>query len=67
MRIARAESARALEDSKYQAFNDLVNNENVQVFKIWHTMGDDVVRDTHDTMEGVKVLFDDDFILLIKR
>lgn len=63
MRIARTESARVLEDSKYQAFNDLANNENVQVFKIWHTMGDEAVRDTHDAMEGVKVLYDEDFIL----
>lgn len=63
MRIARTESARVLEDSKYQAFEDLANNENVQVFKIWHTMGDEAVRDTHDAMEGVKVLYDEDFIL----
>lgn len=63
MRIARTESARVLEDSKYQAFEDLANNENVQVFKVWHTMGDEAVRDTHDAMEGVKVLYDEDFIL----
>lgn len=63
MRIARTESARVLEDSKYQAFEDLANNENVQVFKIWHTMGDEAVRDTHDAMEGVKVLYDEDFVL----
>lgn len=63
MRIARTESARVLEDSKYQAFNDLANNESVQVFKIWHTMGDEAVRDTHDAMEGVKVAYDEDFVL----
>lgn len=63
MRIARTESARVLEDSKYQAFEDLASNENVQVFKIWHTMGDEAVRDTHDAMEGVKVAYDEDFIL----
>lgn len=63
MRIARTESARVLEDSKYQAFEDLANNESVQVFKIWHTMGDEAVRDTHDAMEGVKVAYDEDFIL----
>lgn len=63
MRIARTESARVLEDSKYQAFNDLANNDSVQVFKIWHTMGDEAVRDTHDAMEGVKVAYDEDFIL----
>lgn len=63
MRIARTESARVLEDSKYQAFNDLANNDSVQVFKIWHTMGDEAVRDTHDAMEGVKVLYDEDFVL----
>lgn len=63
MRIARTESARVLEDSKYQAFEDLASNENVKVFKIWHTMGDEAVRDTHDAMEGVKVLYDEDFIL----
>lgn len=63
MRIARTESARVLEDSKYQAFEDLAGNENVQVFKIWHTMGDEAVRDTHDAMEGVKVAYDEDFIL----
>lgn len=63
MRIARTESARVLEDSKYKAFEDLANNENVQVFKIWHTMGDEAVRDTHDAMEGVKAAYDEDFIL----
>jgi uncharacterized protein with gpF-like domain len=63
MRIARTEGARVLEDSKYQAFEDLAGNENVQVFKIWHTMGDEAVRDTHDAMEGVKVAYDEDFIL----
>ncbi len=63
MRIARTESARVLEDSKYQAFEDLAGNENVKVFKIWHTMGDEAVRDTHDAMEGVKVLYDEDFVL----
>lgn len=63
MRIARTESARVLEDSKYQAFEDLANNESVQVFKVWHTMGDEAVRDTHDAMEGVKVAYDEDFIL----
>lgn len=63
MRIARTESARVLEDSKYQAFEDLASNESVQVFKVWHTMGDEAVRDTHDAMEGVKVLYDEDFIL----
>lgn len=50
-------------DSNYQAFNDLANNDNVKVFKVWHTMGDEAVRDTHDAMEGVKVLYDEDFIL----
>lgn len=63
MRIARTESARVLEDSKYQAFEDLAGNENVKVFKVWHTMGDEAVRDTHDAMEGVKVAYDEDFIL----
>jgi hypothetical protein len=63
MRIARTESARVLEDSKYQAFEDLANNDSVQVFKIWHTMGDEAVRDTHDAMEGVKVAYDEDFVL----
>ena len=63
MRIARTESARVLEDSKYQAFEDLANNDSVQIFKVWHTMGDEAVRDTHDAMEGVKVLYDEDFIL----
>ena len=63
MRIARTESARVLEDSKYQAFEDLAGNENVKVFKVWHTMGDEAVRDTHEAMEGVKVAYDEDFIL----
>lgn len=63
MHIARTESTRVLEDSKYHAFNDLADNENVQVFKIWHTMDDEAVRDTHDAMEGVKVAYDEDFVL----
>ena len=63
MRIARSESARVLEDCKYQAFENLANNENVQVFKIWHTVGDEAVRDTHDAMEGVKVAYYEDFVL----
>lgn len=63
MRIARTEGARVLEDSKYQAFEELANNESIQVFKIWHTMGDEAVRDTHEAMEGVKVAYDEDFVL----
>ena len=63
VRIARTEGARVLEDSKYQAFEDIAENESVQVFKVWHTMGDEAVRDTHQAMEGIKVLYDDVFTL----
>lgn len=63
VRIARTEGARVLEDSKYQAFEDIAENESVQVFKVWHTMGDEAVRDTHQAMEGIKVPYDDEFTL----
>ena len=63
VRIARTEGARVLEDSKYQVFEDIAENESVQVFKVWHTMGDEAVRDTHQAMEGIKVPYDDEFIL----
>lgn len=63
VRIARTEGARVLEDSKYQAFEDIAENESVQVFKVWHTMGDEAVRDTHQPMEGIKVPYDDEFTL----
>ncbi len=63
VRIARTEGARVLEDSKYQAFEDIADNESVQVFKVWHTMGDEAVRDTHQLMEGIKVPYDDEFTL----
>ncbi|WP_311564318.1 phage minor head protein [Peptoniphilus duerdenii] len=63
VRIARTEGARVLEDSKYQAFEDIAENESLQVFKVWHTMGDEAVRDTHQAMEGIKVPYDDEFTL----
>lgn len=63
VRIARTEGARVLEDSKYQAFEDIAENESVQVFKVWHTMGDEAVRESHEAMEGVRVRFDEPFIL----
>lgn len=63
VRIARTEGARVLEDSKYESMKDIAENESVQVFKVWHTMGDEAVRDTHAAMEGVKVPYDEEFVL----
>ncbi len=63
MRIARTEGARVLEDSKNEAFKDIAENESVQVFKVWHTMGDEAVRESHEAMEGVRVPFEEPFIL----
>ena len=63
MRIARTEGARVLEDSKNEAFKDIAENDSVQVFKVWHTMGDEAVRESHEAMEGVRVRFDEPFIL----
>ena len=63
VRIARTEGARVLEDSKYESMKDIAENESVQVFKVWHTMGDEAVRDTHIAMEGVKVPYDEEFVL----
>ena len=63
VRIARTEGARVLEDSKYESMKDIAENESVQVFKVWHTMGDEAVRESHEAMEGVKVRFDEPFIL----
>lgn len=63
MRIASTEGARVLEDSKNEAFKDIAENESVQVFKVWHTMGDEAVRESHEAMEGVRVRFDEPFIL----
>lgn len=63
VRIARTEGARVLEDSKYESMKDIAENESVQVFKVWHTMGDEAVRETHEAMEGVRVRFDEPFIL----
>lgn len=63
VRIARTEGARVLEDSKYESMKDIAENESVQVFKVWHTMGDEAVRESHEAMEGVRVRFDEPFIL----
>ena len=63
VRIARTEGARVLEDSKYESMKGIAENESVQVFKVWHTMGDEAVRDTHIAMEGVKVPYDEEFVL----
>lgn len=63
MRIARTEGARVLEDSKNEAFKDIAENDSVQVFKVWHTMGDEAVRESHEAMEGVRVPFEEPFIL----
>lgn len=63
VRIARTEGARVLEDSKFESMKGIAENESVQVFKVWHTMGDEAVRDTHVAMEGVKVPYDEEFVL----
>lgn len=63
VRIARTEGARVLEDSKYESMKGIAENESVQVFKVWHTMGDEAVRESHEAMEGVRVRFDEPFIL----
>lgn len=63
VRIARTEGARVLEDSKFESMKGIAENESVQVFKVWHTMGDEAVRDTHIAMEGVKVPYDEEFVL----
>ena len=63
VRIARTEGARVLEDSKYESMKGIAENEGVQVFKVWHTMGDEAVRESHEAMEGVKVPYDEEFVL----
>nr|DAL26906.1 MAG TPA_asm: minor capsid protein [Caudoviricetes sp.] len=62
-RLARTEGARVIEDSKYSTFEDIAKLDDVIVYKIWHTMADEVVRSSHQAMEGVKVKFDENFTL----
>ena len=63
VRIARTEGARVVEDTKFRTFEEINKNSKVKVIKIWHTMQDEAVRDTHQAMEGVEVGFDEEFIL----
>lgn len=63
VRIARTEGARVLEDTKFQTFEEINKNPNLKVIKVWHTMSDERVRDTHQAMEGVEVDFDEEFTL----
>lgn len=63
VRIARTEGARVLEDTKFNTFEEINKSPNVKVVKVWHTMSDERVRDTHQAMEGVEVDFDKEFTL----
>lgn len=63
IRIARTEGARVLEDTKFNVFEEINKVNNIKVVKVWHTMNDERVRDTHQAMEGVEVDFDKEFTL----
>lgn len=63
VRIARTEGARVLEDTKFNTFEEINKSPNIKVVKVWHTMSDERVRDTHQAMEGVEVDFDKEFTL----
>lgn len=62
-RLARTEGARVIEDSKFETFDGIAKNPHLEVYKIWRTMQDEAVRSSHQAMEGVKVKYDEEFIL----
>lgn len=63
IRIARTEGARVIEDTKFNVFEEINKVNNIKVVKVWYTMNDERVRDTHQAMEGVEVDFDKEFTL----
>lgn len=61
IRIARTESARVQETSKFDVMEEV--NQEIKIVKVWRTMRDSAVRDTHAAMEGQSVGFDEEFTL----
>lgn len=60
LRIVRTEGHRMMEQSSLKAL-DHANNQGIKMMKIWSTVGDDRVRDSHKHMEGQTVSYGDDF------
>ncbi len=62
-RLVRTEGSRVVEDSKFSTFEEIAKNPKIEVYKVWHTMSDERVRSSHQSMEGIKVKFDEEFTL----
>lgn len=58
--IARTETHRIIEHTKHQAMTEV--NKEIKQYKIWHSVGDERVRDSHAQMDGQKVPIDQPFI-----
>lgn len=64
--IARTETHRVVEDSKnevFEAINEELKDSTHKVIKVWHTMQDEGVRDSHSPMEGRTVDYEESFVL----
>lgn len=59
--IARTEAARVQEFTKFETMRAI--NKKVDLVKTWKTMSDERVRDSHMSMDGVSVRFDEEFVL----
>lgn len=59
--IAKTETHRVIETTKFKAMKSV--NKQVQQLKVWRTVSDERVRDSHKAMEGQTVKLDEEFTL----
>lgn len=58
-RVARTEGHRIYETTKFETMESVAKE--IQMYKTWHCVRDEKVRDTHIHLDGVQVKFDEDF------
>lgn len=59
--LVRTEARRIQEFTKFETMKEV--DKQVELVKVWRTMQDEAVRDTHQAMEGVEVGMNDEFVL----
>ncbi len=59
--LVRTESRRIQEFTKFETMKEV--DKQVELVKVWHTMKDEAVRNSHQAMEGVEVGIDEEFVL----
>lgn len=59
--LVRTEAGRIQEFTKFETMKEV--DKQVELVKVWRTMQDEAVRNTHQAMEGVEVGMNEEFVL----